>query len=128
MVKLWDVSSQRVLQVNPSDPATDSNRKMAKTGVHQPLNLLSLICVSYLRLFICLSQDFPDHEASVTKVLFGPDGTSIASCSEDRTIKIWDARSYQLLQHYPAHDAKVTSISMHPSGLYMLSSSEDCTV
>ena len=73
-------------------------------------------CYSTHRTTHCPSdaQDFADHEGGVTKVLFGADGTCVASASEDRTIKIWDARSYNLLQHYPAHDAKITSLSMHP--------------
>lgn len=45
---------------------------------------------------------------------FNTDGTALISGSADKSIKIWDTRSHQLLQHYAAHDDSVTSISLHP--------------
>ena len=60
--------------------------------------------------------------------MFTPDGTGVAACSADNSIKIWDTRSHQLLQHYPAHSDSVSSISIHPSGNYLLSSSKDASL
>lgn len=57
--------------------------------------------------------------------MFINDGNTVASCSVDKTIKLWDVKSHQLIQHYPAHSESVTSISVHPSGNYLLSSSLD---
>ena len=69
---------------------------------------------------------FYDHTDNVTCVRFSPDGTALAACSMDNTIKIWDAKAgYALLQHYPAHTDTVTSIAFHPSGHYLLSTSLD---
>ena len=45
---------------------------------------------------------------------FHTDGSAIISGSADRTIKMWDIRSHQLIQHYGAHTDVVTSTSMHP--------------
>lgn len=64
----------------------------------------------------------------VTGVAFHPDGTCVASCSADNTIKLWDVRTNQLLQHYPAHADTVNSISFHPTGNFLLSSSNDATL
>jgi len=58
-------------------------------------------------------------------VRFHPDGTCIASGSDDKKIKIWDIRSKRLIQHYDAHAAPVSSISFHPSGNYLLSTGHD---
>jgi WD40 repeat protein len=43
------------------------------------------------------------HTAPVNAVSFSPDGTFLASASGDRTVRIWDARSFGLLRiiHHP---------------------------
>ena len=43
----------------------------------------------------------------------------IVSGSRDRTIKLWDLRSHQLIQHYAAHSDSVTSLSFHPVSYYV---------
>jgi centriolar protein POC1 len=61
-------------------------------------------------------------------VEFHPDGTCVASCSQDQTIKIWDLRTNNLLQHYPAHTDNINQIAFHPSGNYLISASKDSTL
>ena len=50
----------------------------------------------------------------VNAVQFHPDDTCVVSGSADRSIKVWDVRSHQLIQHYLAHSDAVTSVAMHP--------------
>lgn len=64
----------------------------------------------------------------ITNVAFHPDGTCVASCSADQTIKIFDLRSNQLLQHYNAHNDVVHSIDFHTSGNYLISAGGDETI
>jgi len=64
----------------------------------------------------------------VHSVKYHPDGTCIVSGSADKSIKLWDVRSHQLIQHYPAHLDAVTSISLHPNGYYLASASKDKTL
>ena len=52
----------------------------------------------------------------------------MASCSDDKTIKIYDLRNNELLQHYNAHAGAVNMIDFHPSGFYMGSVSNDSKV
>jgi centriolar protein POC1 len=79
-------------------------------------------------------HSFLDHSARVNAVAFSPPtaaatAATIAACSDDRTIKLWDSRAPRaLLQHYPAHAAPVTGISFHPSGHYLLSSGADAAL
>lgn len=54
------------------------------------------------------------HFSVVNQVGFHRDQQCLASCSADKTLKLWDIRSHQLIQHYPAHTSSVTGMSMHP--------------
>ena len=49
-----------------------------------------------------LTQFF-DHSGTVNSCKFNSDGTCLASCSNDRTIKLYDLRCRKLIQHYDAH-------------------------
>ena len=73
-------------------------------------------------------RTFYDHTDVVNAAAFNPDATCIASASSDRTAKLWDLRTQQLLQHYDAHDESVTDLSFHSSGSYLLTSSLDATL
>jgi WD40 repeat protein len=55
----------------------------------------------------------------VNKVAFHHDGRTIAACSADHSLKMWDSRTHQLIQHYPAHSESVTDMSLHPVRSYL---------
>lgn len=70
-----------------------------------------------------------EHLDRVSRAIFHPDGTCVASCSHDRTIKIYDLRRRRLIQHYDAHSAPVTDVDFSPvttsNSNYLASSSFD---
>ncbi|KAF9013929.1 WD40-repeat-containing domain protein [Cyathus striatus] len=55
-------------------------------------------------------------------------GLYVASGSRDKTIKLWDVQTGQLLRNLPGHDNWVRALAFHPSGKYLLSSSDDKTI
>ena len=76
----------------------------------------------------CAVTTYIDHLQPVNAVRWSPDGTCVASCSNDKKIKIFDIRSGRIIQHYDAHSAPITSLSYHPSGKYLVSSSLDSSL
>ncbi|EMD36771.1 hypothetical protein CERSUDRAFT_123824 [Gelatoporia subvermispora B] len=69
------------------------------------------------------------HAGAVRTVVFSPDGTRIASGSDDRTIRIWDAKTGEpSMQPLEGHSGRVCSISFSPDGCHMVSTSDDKTI
>ena len=56
------------------------------------------------------------HTGKVTSAKFSPDNNSIASSSEDKTVKIWDSKSGKLLKNLEGHTATVTNVNFSPDG------------
>jgi WD40 repeat protein/transcriptional regulator with XRE-family HTH domain len=75
----------------------------------------------------CL-QTFSGHSDRVIRVVWSPDGHTLASCSVDHTIRLWDeeeGRSRMVLQ---GHTAVVSNLAFTPDSRTLLSGSNDGTV
>jgi len=70
-------------------------------------------------------EDWLGHEDQVTALAFSPDGTLLASGSEDTTIVFWEVETGEVKWPSIGHWASVTSLTFHPDGRSMLSGGED---
>jgi ribosome assembly protein RRB1 len=72
---------------------------------------------------------FQSHESSVEDLQWSPtEITVFASCSSDRTIRMWDIRSkarQSVTSISPAHDSDVNVIGWNRSTSYLLVSGDD---
>jgi WD40 repeat protein/tRNA A-37 threonylcarbamoyl transferase component Bud32 len=86
-----------------------------------------------------LLRTLPDHPDQVLGVAFpldgarlgvafSPDGAWLASAVLDRTVKIWEATTGQLIRTLPGHTNLVCSVAFSPDGKRLASASGDRTV
>eukprot|EP00505_MAST-04D_sp_SCG-Rhode-Island_P005284 Stramenopile-MAST_4_protein_5284 len=68
---------------------------------------------------------FKGHFDRVTSVSFSPDGASIVSGSEDKTVKVWSVESGECVTTFEGHCNYVSSVSFSLDGASIVSGSED---
>ena len=68
------------------------------------------------------------HTASVRSIAFAPDGRTVATASQDKTIKLWEIRTGKLLATLKGHQKSATSVAFSPNGKLLATGSDDNTV
>lgn len=67
------------------------------------------------------------HTDWVFAAAYSPDGTHIVSASQDKTVRIWDARTGATLVVLSGHGSKIRSAAYSPDGTRVVTASKDRT-
>ena len=68
------------------------------------------------------------HQAGVLSVAFSPDGQTIVSGSDDRTVRLWDLEGTPIGKPFKGHEKWVSSVAFSSDGKTIVSGSGDRTV
>ena len=91
-----------------------------------PINPISII--ASLPSGILLERTLKGHFNWVRSVAYSPDGQTLASGSDDNTIKLWNVNTGNLLQTFTGHSDLVWSVAYSPDGQTLASGSWDKTI
>ncbi len=65
------------------------------------------------------------HESGVNSVAFSPDGKTLASASDDKTIRLWEAASGKEIRQLRGHQDRVQSVAFSADGKTVVSAGND---
>ncbi|WP_338022355.1 hypothetical protein [Argonema antarcticum] len=68
------------------------------------------------------------HSNSVESVAWSPDGLTLASASDDKTIKLWNLQTQKPIATLTGHSSQVYSVAWSPNGKTLASASADKTI
>ena len=145
-VKFWDLQGKILATVDEHDAAVVSVdfssvvKTIASDPGKQKQTIYEIVCGSWDNA-ISLKQisfdgneinlvnikNLVGHDGGVRGVSFSPDGSLIASGSQDNTVKLWH-RNGKLLKTLYGHNAPVWQVDFSPQENALVSSSEDQTV
>jgi WD40 repeat protein len=81
-----------------------------------------------IELAIKQQKKLTGHDELVTSIEFSPDSQTLATASDDDTVRIWDRSTAKLVETLKGHHARVTGVSFNQDGTLLASGSQDKSV
>jgi WD40 repeat protein len=74
------------------------------------------------------SVDLVGHAGQITGAAWAPGGDRVATSSEDGTVRVWDARSGEIIRKLEGHSGPVNDVAWSPDGEFIASAGDDAKV
>ncbi len=120
-IQIWDLMTQQKVETIPIhywatalDWSPDGTRMVNADflgSIEPPNSALNIWDVNAGQLLMTLTE----HEGVITSAQWSPDGTRLVTSSHDKTVKVWDAASGEVLATYQS-DESVFDAAFSPYG------------
>ncbi|ETO34731.1 hypothetical protein RFI_02359 [Reticulomyxa filosa] len=140
-IRIWDISSGRQIQLlighrnNVSEAQfLPDGHKIISCSYDNTIRLWDALSGKQIQIFeghkneVFGLQLSPDGNGEIDYVQFSPDGTTIASRSRERTIRLWDVLTGKQIQTLTGHSDDVWQIQFSLNGSKIISCSKDKTI
>ena len=128
-VQLWDVTDNVLVTIGDHERSitsiafSPSNEKLVASG-----SLDATIRIWNIKRRQLAVNPLKGHNNSISAIAYSPDGTRLISGSDDKTVRIWNSETGQLLSTLSGHSSDVNSVAYSFDGSRIVSGSDDKTI
>ena len=125
-VKIWDLAGSAAAAATASGGAEESSRAEGGESISTTSNSATAAQSDPNRYLLQPTQTLVGHARGINDVCWSPDAPMVATASDDKTLRLWDATTGDALVEFRGHDNFVFCTQMYQN--LLVSGSFDETV